>query len=57
MDDIKLVLLKTGQTLISKLSELRDEKENAICFLFEVPLVVAFSPESTKEDLKVSFSQ
>jgi hypothetical protein len=57
MEDIKIVLLKTRQQVITKLSELRDENDNPFCFLMEVPLIVDISPQSTPEDLKIAFSQ
>ena len=57
MEDIKIILLKTGQHVIARITELRDENDNAFCFLLEVPLIVDFSPQSTPENLQISFSQ
>ena len=53
MEDIKIILLKTQQQVIARITELRDDNDNPFCFLLEVPLVVDFSPQSTSEDLQI----
>lgn len=57
MEDIKIILLKTGQQIITKLSELRTDDDKPFCFVFEVPLVVSYSPEATENDIQIAFSQ
>jgi hypothetical protein len=60
MEDIKIVLLKSRQHVITKLSELRTEEDEPLCFLFEVPFVITYQmdySEENKNDVKISFSQ
>jgi hypothetical protein len=56
MEFVKLVLLKNGKLLITKIEELRDEQDNPLCFILEVPLVVNIIPnENTPDNPKISF--
>jgi len=57
MEDIKVLLLKTGQQIITKLSELRTKEDEPFCFVFEVPLVLSITADSTESDIKIGFSQ
>lgn len=56
METIKLVLLKSGYHIITKLSELNDDSEKPICFLMEVPFVVFTSP-NPEEDTKIGMAK
>lgn len=56
MDYIKLVLLKNGKLLITKIQEITDDEGKPLCFLFEVPFVVhvTSNPEAP-DNPKISF--
>jgi hypothetical protein len=60
MEDIKIVMLKNRQHVICKLSELRTETDEPLCFLFEVPFVVSYSVPSEnaeEKDIQIKFAQ
>jgi hypothetical protein len=56
MDDIKILLLKSGQHVITKLSELRAEEDEPLCFLFEVPLIVRYIAGETEDNTMLTFN-
>lgn len=54
MESIQIVLLKNGQTIITKLSELNNDEGNPLCFLFEVPFVVFTSEKDPETKIGLS---
>lgn len=54
MESIKIILLKSGQTIITKLSELNNDEGNPLCFLFEVPFVVFTSDKDPETKIGLS---
>ena len=56
MDDIKVLLLKSGQHIITKLSELTADSGESLCFVFEVPLIIRFVSGTSEQDTVISFS-
>lgn len=56
MDYIRLVLLKNGKLLITKIQEIKDDEDKPLCFLLEIPFVVnvTTNPE-TPDNPKISF--
>ena len=56
MDDIKVLLLKSGQHIITKLSELTADSGESLCFVFEVPLIIRFVSGTSEQDTVISFN-
>lgn len=61
MEDIKIVMLKNKQHIISKLTELTvEETDEPLCFLFEIPMVISYThPKDANDDseVKIIFQQ
>jgi hypothetical protein len=56
MEDIKIVMLKNGHHIITKINELFVEgKEEPFCFLFTAPLVITYKSTDNQE-LELSFT-
>jgi hypothetical protein len=60
MEDIKIVLLKSRQQIICKISELlNEETQEPLCFLVEVPLAIYYnnSEKENSPDVTIMFQQ
>lgn len=55
MEDVKIVMLKNGHHIITKINELYlEEKEEPFCFLLTAPLIITY--KSKEEELELSFT-
>ncbi len=60
MEDIKIVLLKSRQQIICKISELlNEETQEPLCFLVEVPLAIYYNnlEKENSSDVTIMFQQ
>lgn len=57
MNDIKIVQLSTGHHLIAKVSEIRTEKDEPICFLLAVPMTLSYGPETSEENVSIKYAK
>jgi hypothetical protein len=58
INNVKIVMLKNGQHIITKINEMFAEgKEESICFLFTAPLIITYKPSSKEgEEFELSFT-
>jgi hypothetical protein len=56
MEDVKILMLKNNQHVITKLSEIISEDDKPLCFLFTAPLIISYQPPTEDGEIKISFT-
>lgn len=52
---VNIVHLVSGEQLISKVTELRDENGEPFCFLLTMPMLLTLIPGETEADTKINY--
>lgn len=57
MDDVKILMLKSGLHVITKLSQVKYEgKEEPVCFMFTAPLVITYDTPTEETNINLKFT-
>lgn len=52
---INILHLVSGEQVISKVTELRDERGEPFCFLLQMPMTLTLIPGETNEDTQINY--
>ena len=55
MGSINIVHLVSGEQVITKLTELRDQDGEPFCFLFQMPMVLSLVPGETEDQTQINY--